>query len=76
MNFFERVYSANEGKKSDMTEIAGEVVRNGISLRSSIHEIKEVVDDPKLDQALQKLEAALSLDSDESDPEKVKEAEQ
>ena len=68
-------YSPDEGKR-DYTLIAGKVVKDGIVVHNNINEIKEVVDDPKLDQALQKLEAALSLDSDESDPEKVKEAEQ
>lgn len=68
-------YSPEEGK-IDYTSNAWAVVEGGIAVRNSINEIKEVVDDPKLDQALQKLETALSLDSDESDPEKVKEAEQ
>ena len=68
-------YSPDEGKR-DYTLIAGKVVKDGIVVHNNINEIKEVVDDPKLDQALRKLETALSLDSDESDPEKVKEAEQ
>ena len=77
--FFEslalNLYSADEGK-SDYTSIAKEIVEDGVNARNRIDEIKEVVDDPKLEQAQQKLEAANSLDSDESDPEKVKEAEQ
>ena len=72
---FEEVYSSDEGK-SDYTTNAGEVIEDGITVRKSIEEIEEIVDEPKLDQAKRKLEAANSLDSDESDPEKVKEAEQ
>ena len=68
-------YFPDSGKR-DYTKMAPEIIEEGIAVRNRINEIKEVVDDPKLDQALQKLEAALSLDSDESDPEKVKEAEQ
>ena len=72
---FEEVYSSDEGK-SDYTTNAGEVIEDGITVRKSIEEIEEIVDEPKLDQAKHKLEAANSLDSDESDPEKVKEAKQ
>ena len=68
-------YSPDEGKK-DYTKIAPEIIEEGIAVRNRIIETKEVVDDPKLDQALQKLETVYSLDSDESDPDKVKEAEQ
>ena len=70
-------YSPDEAK-SDYTSKAGEVVEDGINVRNHMDEIKEVVDDDndKLAQAEQKLEAANSLGSDESDPEKVKEAEQ
>ena len=72
---FEEVYSPGEGK-SDYTAKAGEVIEEGMTVHNSIDEIEEVVEDPKLDQAKRKLEAANSLDSNESDPEKVKEAEQ
>ena len=72
---FEEVYSSDEGK-SDYTTNAAEVIKDGITVRKSIEEIEKIVDDPKLDQAKRKLEASNSLDSDESDPEKVKEAEQ
>ena len=72
---FEEVYSADEGK-SDYTTNAGEVIEDGIIVRKSIEEIEKIVNEPKLDQAKRKLEAANSLDSDESDPEKVKEAKQ
>ncbi len=68
-------YSPDEGKK-DYTKIAPEIIEEGIAVRNRIIETKEVVDDPKLDQALQKPETVYSLDSDESDPDKVKEAEQ
>ncbi len=68
-------YSPEEGK-INYSEIAPEVIEEGIVVRNRIIEIKEVVDDPKLDQALQKLETVDSLDSDESDPDTVKEAKQ
>lgn len=68
-------YSPEEGK-INYSLIAKEVIEEGIAVRNRIIEIKEVVDDPKLDQALQKLETVYSLDSEESDPDKVKEAEQ
>lgn len=72
---FEETYSRKEGQ-SDYTTKAREVIENGIAVHKSIEDIQEVVGDPKLDQAKRKLEAAHALDSDESDPEKVKEAEQ
>ena len=72
---FEEVYSSDEGK-SDYTAKAGEVIENGVNARNRIDEIKEIVDDEKLEQANRKLEAAFALDPDESDPEKVREAEQ
>ncbi len=68
-------YSPDEGK-TNYSLIAKDVIEEGITMRNSINETKEVVDDPKLDQALQKLNTVDSLDSDESDPDKVKEAEQ
>ena len=72
---FEEVYSRIEGQ-SDYSKKAEEVIEEGKTVHNSIDEIKDVVEDPKLDQAKRKLEAATSLDSHESDPEKVKEAEQ
>ena len=68
-------YSPDEGKH-DYTSYAGEVVEEGIDTRNRIDKIKEVVNDPKLEEATQKLATVLSLDPEESDPEKVKEAEQ
>ena len=69
------IYSPDEGK-INYSKIAPKIIEEGIVVRNSINDIQEVVNDPKLDQALQKLETPLSLDSDESDPDKVKEAEQ
>ena len=68
-------YSPDSGK-INYSKIAPDIIEEGIAVRDRIIEIKEVVDDPKLDQALQKLETVYSLDSEESDPDKVKEAEQ
>lgn len=68
-------YSPDSGK-INYSKIAPEIIEEGIAVRDRIIEIKGVVDDPKLGQALQKLETVYSLDSEESDPDKVKEAEQ
>ena len=55
----------------DMTPNANQVVQGVPRIRSRIEEIKKSVDDPKLQQAEEKLEAATLLDSEESDSEKV-----
>lgn len=65
-----------DAAKVDYGSKAGEVIEEGAKGRNRVNEIKAVVTDEKLTQAQQKLEAANVLDSDESDPEKVKEAEQ
>ena len=55
----------------DMTPDASQVVQEGTRIRSRIDEIKKLVDDPKLQQAEEKLKAATQLDPNESDTEKV-----
>ena len=56
---------------------AEKVIDEGQKARNRINQIREVVTgDEKLDRAQQKLETSNALDSDESDPEKIKEAEQ
>ena len=55
----------------DMTPNADQVVQDVTRIRSRIDEIKESVDDPKLQQAEEKLKAATPLDPQESDSEKV-----
>ena len=72
---FEEVYSREEGQ-SDYTTKAREVIEKAKAVHKFIEDTQEIVDDPKLDQAKRKLEPAHVLDSDESDPEKVKEVEQ
>ena len=68
-------YSANDGKidlasVSDRKEIADEVAET----MNRIDEVREAVDDPKLDQVRQKLLTAVALNPDETDVENVQEA--
>ena len=69
-------YSPYEGKEVYGVDKANEIIENSISVNTRIDEIQNVVEDSRLEQAKQKLELANILDPDESDPEKVKEAEQ
>lgn len=55
----------------DMTPDANQVVQDVTRIRNRIDEINESVDDPKLQQAKEKLEAASLLDPEESDAEKI-----
>lgn len=66
-------YSRQEGQ-FDYTAAAVMVVEEGEKTLNRIDEINEVVDNPKLDQARQKLESAISLDPDEAETEKSQEA--
>ena len=66
-------YSRQEGQL-DYTAAAVMVVEEGERTLNRIDEINEVVDNPKLDQARQKLESAVSLDPDEAETEKSQEA--
>ena len=66
-------YSRQEGQL-DYTAAAIMVVEEGERTLNRIDEINEVVDNPKLDQARQKLESAVSLDPEEAETEKSQEA--
>jgi len=66
-------YSRQEGQL-DYTAAAVLVVEEGERTLNRINEINEVVDNPKLEQARQKLESAVSLDPEEAEPEKSQEA--
>lgn len=68
-------YSPQEGQ-IDYTSASVRVSESGEQTLNRIDEINEVVDDPKLEQARRKLESAAVLSPEESEPEKVKEAEQ
>ncbi len=68
-------YSRQEGQLDYMSASAL-VAEEGEKTISRIDEIAEIVDDPKLEQARQKLESAVSLDPHEADTEQVQEAEQ
>ena len=66
-------YSRQEGQR-DYTSDSLFVVEEGQRALNRIDEINKVVDDPKLSQARQKIESAVSLDPQEADAETVKEA--
>ncbi len=66
-------YSRQEGQL-DFTVASGLVVEEGERTLKRIDEINEVVDNPKLDQARQKLESVVSLDPEEAETEKSQEA--
>jgi len=66
-------YSRQEGQL-DYAEAAVMVTEEGEKTLSRVDEINEVVDDPKLAQARQKLASAVSLDPEEADTEKSQEA--
>jgi len=66
-------YSRQEGQL-DYTTAAVMVVEEGERTLNRIDEINEVVDNPKLEQARQKLESAVSLDPEEAETEKSQEA--
>lgn len=66
-------YSRQEGQL-DYTAAAVMVVEEGERTLNRIDEINEVVDNPKLEQARQKLESAVSLDPEEAETEKSQEA--
>lgn len=66
-------YSRQEGQL-DYTAAAVMVVEEGERTLNRIDEINAVVDNPKLEQARQKLEAATELDPEEAESEKSQEA--
>ena len=66
-------YSRQEGQL-DYTAAAALVVEEGERTLNRVDEINEVVDNPKLEQARQKLESAVSLDPEEAETEKSQEA--
>ncbi|MBS5048523.1 MAG: Hsp70 family protein [Desulfovibrionaceae bacterium] len=66
-------YSRQEGQ-IDYTSATNMVIEEGERTLERIDEISEKVDDPKLEQARQKLESATSLDPDEVEVEKSQDA--
>ena len=66
-------YSREEGQL-DYTSASAQIAEDGEQTLNRIDEINEVVDEPKLDQARQKLVSAASLAPEEADTEKVQEA--
>lgn len=66
-------YSRQEGQL-DYTAAATMVVEEGERTLNRIDEINDVVENPKLDQARQKLESAVTLDPEEAETEKSQEA--
>ena len=66
-------YSRQDGQL-DFTAAAAMIVEEGEETLNRIDEINEAVDNPKLEQARQKLESATALDPEEADTEKSQEA--
>ncbi|MDL2226699.1 Hsp70 family protein [Deltaproteobacteria bacterium OttesenSCG-928-M10] len=66
-------YSRQEGQ-IDYTDAVAIIAEEGERTLNRINEINDVVDDPKLEQARQKLEAAVSLEPEEAETEKSQEA--
>jgi molecular chaperone DnaK len=66
-------YSSQEGRV-DYTKQAKNIKEQSEQTLQRLDDVAEKVDDPKLDQARQKLEAARNLKAGESDPETAKQA--
>jgi len=66
-------YSRQEGQYDYTTDVTA-VIEEGEKTLDRLNNICDKVDDPKLNQARQKLEAAVSIDQEESDTEKSQEA--
>ena len=70
-------YSRQEGESDFLSESTRlRIIEDGAKTRSRIDEVAAVVEDPKLDRARQKADAAVSIDPEERDPEKTKEADE
>lgn len=67
-------YSRKEGEDSSLD--AARIANEANQARSRIDQIEKKVDDPRLKDARRKLEAANTLDPEESDSEKIQEASQ
>ena len=72
-NSHKNFYSRQEGQL-DFTDAVAIVAEEGERTLNRLNEINDVVDNPKLDQARQKLEFATSLEPEEAEPEKSQEA--
>ncbi|MDR1137895.1 MAG: Hsp70 family protein [Synergistaceae bacterium] len=68
-------YSRQEGQV-DYSSAASDVVSNGRKTLSRLHEIKMVIDDPRLSAARNKIEAAVALDPKETDVERIQAADE
>jgi len=66
-------YSRQDGQV-DFTDAAARVAEDSESTMERLDEVSEVVDDPKLEQARQKLSSASELDPDDLDTERAQEA--
>jgi molecular chaperone DnaK len=68
-------YSRQEGQV-DYASAASGVVSNGRKTLSRLHEIKMVIDDPRLSAARNKIEAAVALNPNETDVERIQAADE
>ncbi|MDR1581305.1 MAG: Hsp70 family protein [Synergistaceae bacterium] len=68
-------YSRQEGQV-DYSVSAGNIVSDGRKTLSRIYELKLAIDDPRLAEARDKMEALVSMDVSASDPEKIQGADE
>ncbi|WP_417535143.1 Hsp70 family protein [Methylophaga sp.] len=70
-------YSRQEGESDYINESTRKrIIEDGLSIRERLDDIASVVDDPKVDQARQKLQSSERLDISDTDPEKSKQADE
>ena len=69
----ENFYSRKEGER-DYSADASQIANEATQVRNRVDEIANQIDDPRLEDARRKLELPSSLNSEESDTEKVQEA--
>ena len=68
-------YSRQEGQV-DYASAASDVVSGGRKTLSRLHEIKMIIDDPRLPAARNKIEAVVALDPNETDVERIQAADE
>ena len=68
-NFYSR-----EAGLTDFTNAARQVTEDANNVRERVESLAEKVDNPKLDEAMEKLEEASSISANETDPETAKQA--
>lgn len=67
------LYSRQAGQ-IDFTDASKQIISDAETMRGRLESVSSKVDDPKLDQAMEKLENAASIREGEADPERAKKA--